>query len=215
MKFMKKVRSWILNALATGALLITTPAYSNPFESLKDSIKVLLSNDVAVCSVVFISPRAALTADHCVPSSASRLAIRHSSTDTVPVKYVLKDGKRDIATLFFDDTLPEQVTVPVASHKEVQGLFFGQRVFSLGHAGSQHRPDLDQLFIMEGRFLGKRNSIMDTDNLSYSTTVPLGMGASGGGLFAYFSGSWKLIGINAERDTLNRAPEGIATPVHF
>lgn len=206
----------MLKKLFASVLLTVTimsASAASEFAKFESAVKVLYSNDTAACSVVFVTPTSALTAGHCATSPKAKLEVRDGE-EVYPVTFFIKDEKRDIATLFFTENFPSAVTVvPVATVKEVESLVLGEPLIALGYPGSPFRKDLDQLFILDGRFLGKRNNITYSYP-SYSTTIPFGYGMSGGGTFAKFDGEWKLIGINIERDPRNLAPEGVTAPIY-
>lgn len=186
------------------------PAYSSDLSSIVPATYKLHDGSDGICSMTLVkndkNDVVFLTAAHCIgdkPEDNLGLNVRKMYLDKdmrTPLReevFYLKAAKtikkKDIALLKVkaSDIQFDEAVVDIATVEEANSLKIGDDVIVAGY------PAAEALSITKGTFAGKVAQVfseLDKDVPMYQTTVPLAGGNSGGGLYAEFDGTWKLIG---------------------
>lgn len=204
-----KIGPIIIGALAVGIAwaFYQMPAYASEITTIGPATYKLYGGTDAHCSMTLVKNEkddvVFLTAAHCVDADDDTMNLRKQVYDkdlrTVIGEevYYLKAVKtiknKDIALLKvkMTDVQFDEAVVDIASVDEANKLKFGQDLIVVGY------PAAETLSLTKGTFAGKIPSPfseLDKDTPMYQTTVPLAGGNSGGGLYAEFDGTWKLVG---------------------
>lgn len=220
---MKKIVAIYALAMA-GALLIlfafgSIQAGAASLETSANATYKLYQNGEGMCSAQHVKNidegALFLTAAHCVDNEKADYSIKLENRGTSPgpiadrtfevtdervfhVRVLRADEKTDVAIFVTKSkTAGAELGDPidVASVDEANTIKFGDDVIVLGFPAAAEKT------ITKGQFTGKINGILGLQ-FNYQTNVPVAGGNSGGGLYAKFGDSWKLIGTTsaARRD---------------
>lgn len=199
MNFWSKV---IASAVLTLGLLTGTASANTHLESVLKNTFKLYENDKPICTAIAVKTPAAhlifLTAAHCVDDINSKYSVRQNLvTDglrpTIEAIYALDivAVKSDVDMALFKLASKSEIAngVPIATDGELGVLEFGQEVITIAY------PVTLDIAMTKGEFGGLVNSINSTITTPlFRTTAPMIGGSSGGGLYAKFGDTYKLIG---------------------
>lgn len=198
----------------SGAILILfvmSSAFAASLETSANATYKLYENGTGMCSAQHVKNidegALFLTAAHCVDNDKADYSIRLENRGTSPgpiadrafevtdervfhVRVLRSDEKTDVAIFVTKSkTAGAELGDPIdiASVDEANTVKFGDDVVVLGF------PAAEEKTITKGQFTGKINGILGLQ-FNYQTNVPVAGGNSGGGLYAKFGDSWKLIG---------------------
>lgn len=159
------------------ALTKLETAYNLSLKDIRAVTKLLYITDVGNGSGVMVGPRQMLTAAH--------VAVAHT-----PERPLMVDGKPIVRIIKIDEGLDIALL-----EVDVEGPYIeigdmptnDARVYLVGYPSNQH---VDNTIVTEGRVMGR-----NADRTRVVATTPASPGNSGGGLFEYVAGKWKLVGI--------------------
>jgi S1-C subfamily serine protease len=209
----------LLIALLATFTLFTAQAQASELKTIAAATFKLYEGSTGMCSTTFLKndPNGALflTAGHCVDQikDAAPLNVRKQvlapnmrtvmSEQTFYVKPVKTLLKKDVALLQVMDknVVFAEAGIDIATPEEATALEFGTPVMVIGYPAAQ------ALSVTKGEFTGLIPSpfgdVFDPNLTMYQTTAPVAGGNSGGGLYAQFGGTWKLIGTTTGARTDN------------